>query len=43
MMNNGESANPHYLVIECSVCGESFLLPKAKLEKLCAAQTHLSR
>jgi hypothetical protein len=31
MKNNGESADPRYLVIECPICGETFLLSKAVL------------
>jgi len=37
MENRGESFNPKELVIECPVCGEAFLLPKSRLEKLCSS------
>lgn len=42
MVNRGESANPRYLVIECPVCGEAFLLLKSRLEKLCSSQKEVS-
>jgi predicted RNA-binding Zn-ribbon protein involved in translation (DUF1610 family) len=38
MLNKGESANPRYLIIECPACGETFLLLKSKLGKLCSSR-----
>lgn len=42
IVNRGESANPLYLVIECPVYGEAFLMLKSRLGKLCSSETKVS-